>query len=236
MSEVTDNDAEEGEGERRESEPRAGEPQEEGPTEGGAEAWKVGEFREFLDRAKSGDRSAWEAIFEKLGDETEEEGAAVLALARRALPRDHWARDLVESRDVLQSALRVGWLHAEEFRGSTEGEFFAWLRTILRNKVERAGRRQEHRLRKLAGSLEDMTGGAEGAEAESPIESALEEEIRGRVREAIRELPEDQRQVMDLYLAGLKSPEIAQLLGISPAAVRKRESRAVAHLREILGE
>lgn len=194
------------------------------------------EFRDVLGKAKEGDRAAWEEIFQRLGNEKGEEGAAVLAIARKALPRSHWARELVESRDILQSALRVGWLNADQFRGETAGELFSWIRTILRNKIERAGRRKENRSRDLAGGLQDVPEGAGRPEGEAPIDSAIEAEVRARVRGAIQQLPEDQRQVMELYLQGLSAPEIARLLDLTPVAVRKRESRATARLREILSE
>jgi len=53
------------------------------------------------------------------------------------------------------------------------------------------------------------------------------------VRESLNSLPEIHREVLVLsYFGGMKSSEIAKALGISPAAIRKRLSRARAQLRE----
>lgn len=193
-----------------------------------------GAFSEMLDRAKAGDESAWEALFARLGNEREEEGAAILAIARRALPRDHWARHLVESRDIVQSALRVGWVHMEAFQGTTEAEFFAWLRTILRNKVHRATRRRDTRTAQLPDGAEEGATGSPGEEDSSPLTSLIEQEVRERILSGLESLPENQRIVMELSLEGLPTAEIARLLDLKPATVRKRESRAIERLRELL--
>ena len=83
----------------------------------------------LIEQARQGDTKAWEALFDLLGRE-EQVGRVVLALARRLLPKGDRARDYIESRDILQSALRSGWLHAKEFRGTTKGELLNWLTTL----------------------------------------------------------------------------------------------------------
>ncbi|MBI4603036.1 MAG: sigma-70 family RNA polymerase sigma factor [Planctomycetes bacterium] len=192
-------------------------------------------FGELLRRARGGDERAWEEIFSRLGRD-EAEGGRLLAIARRVLPEGDRLRDLVESRDLLQSALRSGWIDASQFRGSTEAELFAWLGKILRRKVGRVARRRDPR---PAGELaEDEAAGAPrsggGSGEGSPLEALLREDVRSRVRAALELLPEDQRAVMELHLQGLGAPEIARMLSLKPAAVRKRESRAAARLRELL--
>ena len=47
----------------------------------------------------------------------------------------------------------------------------------------------------------------------------------------VHELPPRLREVIELRLVGLSDREIAEVLGISGPAVRKAQSRAVAHLR-----
>ena len=54
------------------------------------------------------------------------------------------------------------------------------------------------------------------------------------MRQAIANLPEGQRVVLELRLQGLSAPEIASKLGLDPQAVRKRESRAMSQLRGLL--
>jgi RNA polymerase sigma-70 factor, ECF subfamily len=191
-------------------------------------------FRKLLEKARSGEREAWDELFSRLADEGGEEGAAVLSIARKVLPRDHWARNLIDSRDVVQSALRVGWIKAEQFEGSTEKEFFGWLRAILRSKVGRATRRGDQRPHARAEVVEEIP--EPSGEERSPLALVIEEEVKSRVQAALGQLPEDQRAVMDLSLQGLKGPEIARILDLKPATVRKRESRAAERIRELLGE
>jgi len=187
-------------------------------------------FAELLRRARAGDEAAWGRIFSRLGND-EEEGGRLLAIARKILPEGDRLRDLVESRDLLQSALRSGWIDASQFRGQTEGELFAWLRQILRRKVSRVVRRQDPR---PAGEALDEEALPDEDDA-GPLEDVLRAEVNERVRASIELLPEDQRAVMQLKLQGLSAPEIARILSIKPDAVRKRESRAAERLREMLG-
>ena len=105
-------------------------------------------------------------------------------------------------------------------------------------KVNRATRRRDTRTGQLVDGLVD--GSAQdasrrvGEEAPSPLSSLIEEEVRARVVAALESLPENQRVVMELSLKGLATAEIARLLDLNPAAVRKRESRATERLRELL--
>jgi RNA polymerase sigma-70 factor (sigma-E family) len=66
-------------------------------------------------------------------------------------------------------------------------------------------------------------------------ERALADERRGRVLDAMRELPGRQREVLALrYYLDLSEAEIAETLGISRGAVKSHASRGVAALREQL--
>lgn len=189
-------------------------------------------FSELLERAKSGDDTARDALFEQLADH-DESGAQLLAIARKILPKTDLARDLVESRDLVQSTLRAGWLELDSFRGNTVGELMGWLRTILRHKLLRRTRKKTPRI----GGAEPIEApdGPSEPEDTAPLEQAIREETVARLREAIAELPDDYRVVMERRLAGVPSKVVAEELGIEPATCRKRESRAVQKLRESVG-
>ena len=192
-------------------------------------------FEDLLARARAGDAAAWEQLFSRLADEGAE-GAAILEMARRILPVGDRARDFVESRDLLQSALRSGWFHAEDFRGESRAELLGWIRTILRRKLGRVVRRQTPR---PGGEAVESSPGSNFSGREAPIEPVAQmvrDEAQARVRASVEQLPEDLRDVMRLRLEGLKAPDVASMLGLSHDAVRKRESRAMARLREMLGE
>ena len=58
---------------------------------------------------------------------------------------------------------------------------------------------------------------------------------RRSVSEALKFLPDEQRRVVELRLAGLTGPEVATTLGRSHNSVRTTQRRALARLRTILG-
>ena len=187
-------------------------------------------FSDLLDQARGGDGEARQRLFDQLAG-ADEEARTMLAIARRVLPQGDPARDFVESRDLIQSALQAGWLDLSRFQGESPGQFFSWLRTILRHKLGRKVRKRQPRV-----------GGVEATEPEDPtrpepeahpLEAAVRGEMVERLREAIDSLPEDMRIVVERRLQGRNAPQIAEELDLSPAAVRKRESRAMARLREI---
>lgn len=188
-------------------------------------------FSELLDRARAGDSEARDALFALLAAD-DAASSPLLAMARKALPRGDLARDFVESRDLVQSALRSGWLDLSQFQGDTEASLFAWIRTILRHKLSRTVRRK--RPRPGSDAAVEVDPSAPDPAEQRPVESAIRDETYQRVRAAVDALPADQRVVMERRLAGLAAPQIAEELGLTPAAVRKRESRAMARLRETL--
>ncbi len=188
-------------------------------------------FTLILQRAKAGSQEARDQLFSRLGNMADG-GEKILGLARRLLPPGDGARRFLDSQDLAQTALRSGWLDLSDFRGNTEKEFLAWFRKILANKLHRVLRRKRPQL-----GLEGLAEKAKPLGRESqqaPIVKVLREEMRSRLRKALQQLPVDQRRVLDLRLKGLTCSEIARTLDLREDAVRKRESRAVARLRELL--
>ncbi len=79
----------------------------------------------------------------------------------------------------------------------------------------------------------------EAIEATSPPadESVVRRDARGRVLEALRDLPTRQREVLALrYYLDLSEADIATALGISRGAVKSHASRGAAGLRERLSD
>ena len=63
----------------------------------------------------------------------------------------------------------------------------------------------------------------------------MREELRGRVRSALAELSERDREVLVLrHLEQLSTREIATIIGISEAAVKQRHVRALDRLQRLL--
>ncbi len=67
-----------------------------------------------------------------------------------------------------------------------------------------------------------------------PEAAAIEEIQQAELHRLLADLPDGQRQVLELRLSGLSSPEVARLLGRSPTAIRSLQFRAVERLRSSL--
>lgn len=186
---------------------------------------------ELLERIRGGDREARRELIALLGDEKEFR-SRLLSIVRRRLPRGHRGRRHGDSQDVVQSVLADALRHLSAFRGRTENEFYGWLRTIVRTKVNRLLRRREQ----AAGSTE-LEKGARNPyrEDHAPIEDIVIQESIASLHSAIGRLPLGERLVIELRLRGHNAPEIANLLGLKPATVRQRESRAMRHLERLMG-
>jgi RNA polymerase sigma-70 factor (ECF subfamily) len=68
----------------------------------------------------------------------------------------------------------------------------------------------------------------------TPEERAIASESRSELGDLLRQLPERQRAVAELRLAGLTNAEIAETLGITYPAVRSAQYRAFLLLRELI--
>jgi RNA polymerase sigma factor (sigma-70 family) len=100
-----------------------------------------------------------------------------------------------------------------------------WLMTgSRRDQPDRRRLRGAHRgLKKML--IEGMTIGGDKPYAWKEFSGAM---IRHAVDEAMRELPLEEKKMVKLaYFGGMSNREIAELIGVTEAAVRRRLSRAV---------
>ena len=105
--------------------------------------------------------------------------------------------------------------------------FRPWLFAIAHNLII-----DTWRARKVTVPIEELTEIA-GMDA-SPEQVALHQERSSEIHTLLRGLPERERQVVELRLAGLSGQEIAGVLGCSHPAVRAAHHRAIEHLRRAL--
>ena len=162
---------------------------------------------------RRGSRAALARIYEKYLD-------SMLTLAMGLLNNTAEAEDVVH--DVFVSFARSA--GAFRRRGSLSG----YLATSVVNRVRDCRRR---RRRQATGSR-----GAEPVRRPaSPDEMVIFTEQAGRLRQAVAELPEDQREVLLLRLtAGLRFREIAQLQQVSLNTVQGRYRYGLEKLRSML--
>jgi RNA polymerase sigma factor (sigma-70 family) len=105
---------------------------------------------------------------------------------------------------------------------SAPGQVYTWIRTTAHRVL---GREDDHHLREFAVdptdlSLQELAAEEPGPEEET-IEHEDEAELVALVREVSASLPDRKRDVLALYSAGYKRPEIASQLGLSDRAVKR---------------
>jgi RNA polymerase sigma-70 factor, ECF subfamily len=105
--------------------------------------------------------------------------------------------------------------------------FRPWLFAIAHNAIADA-RRTRRPLVPLEGALDVPDSAA------SPEELALAGVERREITALLAHLPDPERAIIELRLAGLRDKEIAHTLGRSSGAVRTAQYRAVQHLRVLL--
>jgi RNA polymerase sigma-70 factor (ECF subfamily) len=135
-----------------------------------------------------------------------------------------------DAQDAAQEGLVKAWLSLERFRAGAP--FRPWLVRIVINEAHnrrRASGRQAGLALRLA---EPADAAAPGAEA-----VALADERRAGVLAAVAGLrEEDQLVIAARYFLGLSEAETATALSLPAGTVKSRLSRALARLREALGE
>lgn len=159
------------------------------------------------------------------------EGDAWVALYRSAYPRlrsyaaRHGGYDVAD--DLVSETMARAVAGIERFRWETVG-FDAWLFGILR-RVCADHHRQRGRRRRDIGRAE--------VEADGPGDALFRAEDHSEVMRAFALLTPSERHLLELrVIAGLSAEEVAHVLGKRAGAVRTAQSRALAHLRQLLGE
>jgi RNA polymerase sigma-70 factor (ECF subfamily) len=152
----------------------------------------------------------------------------------------------VDEADLVQETFLEAHRQFGHFRGTSEAELTAWLRTILAGSVLHLVRRffgtqrRDVRLeRELADELDQSSCFLDGglvAQESSPSQRASRREQAVLLADALNQLPPDYREVLVLrHLEGLTFPEVAARMGRSVDSVEKLWVRALPRLRRVLG-
>jgi RNA polymerase sigma-70 factor (ECF subfamily) len=169
---------------------------------------------ELLRRVAAGDERA-------LGDLYDRHGRTAYSLAFRVV------RDAVLAEDVVQDAFVSVWRTAAAFR-CERSKPSTWILTLVhRRAVDLVRREQRRRAEPLSGEYEGCTQGVD-----EDVELALE---RRRVQVALRELPADQRRLLELaYYGGLTQSELAERLELPIGTVKSRMFAGLRRLESLL--
>jgi RNA polymerase sigma-70 factor (ECF subfamily) len=152
----------------------------------------------------------------------------------------------VDEADLVQETFLEAHRQFARFRGDSEAELAAWLRTILAGVVLHLVRRffgtqrRNVRLeRELADELDQSSRFLDGglvARESSPSQRASRREQAVMLADALKELPPDYREVLILrHLEGLTFPEVAARMRRTVDSVEKLWVRALPRLRRVLG-
>lgn len=172
---------------------------------------------DVVERARSGDVGAWEAIYRSFE-------RPVFTLARRLVPQRAAAEDLAQ--DVFVEVLTR--LHQYEGRGS----FAGWVRSIAVNKCLMHLRSPWRRGLRWLDAASDEASDASSWPAEVTRGDC---DARIDVERALARLPDDSRIVVWLHdVEGYTHAEIGALFGKTPSFSKSQLLRAHEKLRAML--
>ncbi len=172
---------------------------------------------ELVRRARDGDRTARDALFERY----------VPSLRRWAggrLPR--WARGMVDTDDMIQDALVKTLGNLDAFEARHDGALQAYLRQALRNRIVDEVRKAERR------PGPDPIDGRQPDRGASPLEETIGREAVERYEQALERLDTaDREAIVARVELGFNYEQIARALDKpSRDAARMAVSRALLRL------
>jgi RNA polymerase sigma factor (sigma-70 family) len=147
-------------------------------------------------------------------------------LAMRVLRDDRLAEDAV------QEGFLAVWRNAASFRAE-RAKASTWILTLVHRRAVDLVRREE---RRRAEPLTEESVAA-GRTGEATDEAAWLRFERERVQAALRQLPDVQREALELaYYGGFSQSELAERLGVPLGTIKSRMFAGLARLRELLDE
>ena len=149
-------------------------------------------------------------------------GRVAYGLALRVL------RDEALAEDAVQEAFLAIWRGASRFMPE-RGKASTWILTLVHRRAVDLVRRED---RRRTEPLEDTEVAAAGGTAEDVAWLRLERE---RVQAALRQLPDQQREAIELaYYGGFTQSELAERLGQPLGTIKSRMFAGLTRLHELL--
>ena len=178
--------------------------------------------RQLVRRIEGGDEEAFRSLFASYAP-------VAMALAVRVVRQTQLAEEIV------QEAFLTLWRDPgvfDERRGSVK----AWLMTMVHHRAvdvvrrEEAQRRRSHEMvARIHEETEDPT--------EAVVEAVAAPAERDAIRTALRSLPDDQREVLQLmYFDGLSQSQIAQKTGAPLGTIKSRALLGMRRMRSMVEE
>ena len=180
--------------------------------------------RELARRVAAGDERAFRHVFRRYGP-------VAKALAVRIVGQPFLAEEIV------QEAFLALWRKPDSFR-EDRGSFRAWLMATVHHRAVDLVRREEAHRRRAEHFEQDAELNQVGEDvAQSVVDEAETVRARARVRLALEEIPQEQRDVLELmYFGGKSQSTIAQELELPLGTVKSRSLLGMRRLRSLLME
>jgi RNA polymerase sigma-70 factor (ECF subfamily) len=166
----------------------------------------------LLVRVADRDREAFALLYERYV-------RTVFGLALRRL------RDRQRAEDAVQETFAAVWRSAKSYRPE-RGPAAPWLYTVARNAIVDRQRAKTEQPAEIPDAASGELGPAERAEASF---------VAWRIHRALEDLPEKEREVLELaYWSELSQSEVAEYLHIPLGTVKTRTRSALARLADLL--
>jgi RNA polymerase sigma-70 factor, ECF subfamily len=175
----------------------------------------------LIARIAKGDDAAFVELYKRFA-------GSLYAMAQRML------EDSKDAEDTLQEAFTYIWRRAATYDPARSSPF-SWAVMITRNKaIDRL--RARGRIEKLRGEYSEQ----EAQYSQHDLASASEPALRERasiVRSALLQLPEEQRNALELsFFGGLTHEQISERFNVPLGTIKARIRRGLLKLRESMGE
>jgi len=151
-------------------------------------------------------------------------GRVAYGLALRIL------RDERLAEDAVQEGFLAAWRNADRFIPE-RGKASTWLLTLVHRRAVDLVRRENRR------RAEPLVDGVESPSSGSAEDDAWLRFERERVQSALKQLPDQQREALELaYYGGFTQSELAERLGQPLGTIKSRMFTGLKRLRELLAE
>jgi RNA polymerase sigma-70 factor (ECF subfamily) len=175
---------------------------------------------DLLQRAGRGDSRAFDQLYDRMAPR-------LFGLLRQML------HDEREAEDILQDGFVQLWERASTFEAE-RSKAFTWAVMLFRHKAIDRMRMLGRRNRLVESAVLEQT--ILGASSHASADDEVQANERGVVvREALNELPKEQRQLIEFaFLKGLTHHVIAESMGIPLGTVKTNIRRGLLRLRDLL--
>jgi RNA polymerase sigma factor (sigma-70 family) len=171
---------------------------------------------QVLEAVGRGDDDALGVLYDRFG-------RVAYGLAYRIL------RDKALAEDAVQEAFLAVWRSADAYKRE-RAKPSTWILTVVHRRAVDLVRREELR------RGEPLEAAPEPAVGPADEEASLRDR-RAAVQSALKELPGDQREALELaYYGGLTQSELAERLGVPLGTIKSRMFAGLGRLRELLAE